>query len=80
MSPLLGDATGLPPAQIQSAECDPLHVQAEQYRDHLRAAGVEVDYRSYDGMIHGYFGLESVFPVAADAMRAAGDALRAALA
>jgi len=55
-------------------------VQAEQYRDHLRAAGVPVDYLSYDGMIHGYFGLESVFPVAADAMRAAGDALRAALA
>jgi len=80
VSPVLGDAAGLPPAQIQSAECDPLHVQAEQYRDHLRAAGVEVDYRSYDGMIHGYFGLESVFPVAADAMRAAGDALRAALA
>jgi acetyl esterase/lipase len=80
VSPVLGDAAGLPPAQIQSAECDPLHVQAEQYRDHLRAAGVAVDYRSYDGMIHGYFGLESVFPVAADAMRAAGDALRAALA
>ena len=31
-------------------------------------------------MIHGYFGLESVFPVAADALQAAGDALRAALA
>ena len=31
---------GLPPAQIQSAECDPLHPQAELYRDHLRAAGV----------------------------------------
>src|SRR4029079_1673762 len=28
VSPVLGDATGLPPAQIQSAECDPLHVQA----------------------------------------------------
>jgi acetyl esterase len=80
VSPLLGDAGGLPPAQIQSAECDPLHVQAERYRVHLRAAGVAVEYRSYDGMIHGYFGLESVFPVAADAMRAAGDALHAALA
>ncbi len=80
VSPLYGDATGLPPAQIQSAECDPLHPQAEQYRDHLQAAGVAVDYRVYDGMIHGYFGLESVFPVAADALRDAGDALRAALA
>ena len=80
VSPLYGDARGLPPAQIQSAECDPLHLQAELYRDHLRAAGVDVDYRVYDGMIHGYFGLESVFGVAADALRHAGDALRAALA
>jgi hypothetical protein len=30
-------------------------------------------------MIHGYFGLESVFDVAADAMRDAGADLRAAL-
>jgi acetyl esterase len=80
VSPLYGTAAGLPPAQIQSAECDPLHLQAERYRDHLRAAGVAVDYRVYDGMIHGYFGLESVFPIAADAMRDAGDALRTALA
>ena len=72
---------GLPPAQIQSAECDPLHPQAEQYRDHLRAAGVARRLpRRTTGMIHGYFGLESVFPVAADALRDAGDALRAALA
>ncbi len=79
VSPLLGDAGNLPPAQIQSAECDPLHLQAEAYRDHLAAAGVAVDYRSYAGMIHGYFGLESVFDLAADAMRDAGDALRRAL-
>lgn len=80
VSPLLGNARGLPPAQIQSAECDPLHAQAERYRDHLGAAGVAVDYRVYDGMIHGYFGLESVFPIARTAMDDAGAALRAALA
>lgn len=80
VSPLNGDASGLPPAAIQSAECDPLHPQAERYRDHLLAAGVPVDYRVYAGMIHGYFGLESVFPIALDAMRDAGAALRAALA
>jgi acetyl esterase len=76
VSPLRGDLAGLPPAQIQSAECDPLHVQAEAYRDRLEAAGVPVDYRTYAGMIHGYFGLESVFAVAGDAMRDAGRALR----
>jgi acetyl esterase/lipase len=80
VSPLLGDASALPPAQIQSAECDPLHRQAELYRDHLRAAGVAVDYRVYEGMIHGYFGLDSVFPIAAQAMEDAGRAIREALA
>ena len=76
VSPLNGDATGLPAASIQSAECDPLHGQAERYRDHLVAAGVPVAYRSYAGMIHGYFGLDSVFPIADEAMRDAGTALR----
>ena len=79
VSPLNGDADGLPPAQIQSAECDPLHPQAERYRDHLQAAGVPVEYRSYDGMIHGYFGLESVFAASQDALDDAGRALREAL-
>ncbi len=80
VAPLLGDARGLPPAQIQAAECDPLHPQSSRYRDHLREAGVEVDYRVYDGMIHGYFGLDTVFDTAKVAMRDAGEAIRAALA
>jgi acetyl esterase len=79
VSPLLGDATGLPPAAIQAAECDPLHPQAERYRDLLAAAGVPVEFRRYPGMIHGYFGLDSVFPVAGAAMADAGSALRTAL-
>jgi acetyl esterase/lipase len=79
VSPLLGDASGLPPAAIQAAECDPLHPQAERYRDLLAGAGVPVAFRSYPGMIHGYFGLDSVFAVAGEAMADAGSALRAAL-
>jgi acetyl esterase len=80
VSPLLGDASGLPAAAIQAAECDPLHSQAERYRDLLAAAGVPVTLRTYPGMIHGYFGLESVFELAGQAMADAGSALRAALA
>ncbi len=80
VSPLLGDPSGLPPAAIQAAECDPLHPQAELYRDRLAGAGVPVAYKQYPGMIHGYFGLESIFGVAADAMADAGSALRAGLA
>jgi acetyl esterase/lipase len=79
VSPLLGDARGLPPASIQSAECDPLHAQAERYRDRLLAAGVPVTYRTYPGMIHGYFGLETVFDAAGQAMRDAGADLREGL-
>jgi acetyl esterase len=80
VSPLLGSAAGLPPASLQAAECDPLHAQAELYRDHLVAAGVPVAFREYPGMIHGYFGLDSVFDVAGQAMGDAGAALRDALA
>ncbi len=80
VSPLLGDAAGLPPALIQAAECDPLHAQAERYRDLLAAAGVPVAFRCYAGMIHGYFGLDAIFGLAREAMDDAGSALRAALA
>jgi acetyl esterase len=79
VSPLLGAAAGLPPAAIQAAECDPLHAQAELYRDRLAAAGVPVAFREYAGMIHGYFGLGSVFELAGEAMADAGSALRDAL-
>jgi acetyl esterase/lipase len=79
VSPLLGDASGLPPAFIQAAECDPLRPQAEAYRDLLAAAGVPVEFRLYDGMIHGYFGLDSIFGAAAEAMADAAAALRGAL-
>ncbi len=79
VSPVLGDAAGLPPAFIQAAECDPLHPQAEAYRDLLASAGVPVAFRRYEGMIHGYFGLDSVFDVAGEAMADAGSALRQGL-
>jgi acetyl esterase len=80
VSPLLGDASDLPPAVIQAAECDPLHPQAELYRDLLATADVAVAFRRYEGMIHGYFGLESIFEVAGEAMADASSALRDALA
>jgi acetyl esterase/lipase len=76
VSPLLGDARGLPPAAIQAAGCDPLHPQAERYAELLRRADVPVTIRTYPGMIHGYLGLDSVLPAAEEAMADAGRALR----
>jgi acetyl esterase len=80
VSPLAGDVAGLPPALILTAECDLLHAQAEAYARRLAEAGVSVELREAPGMIHGWFGLGSVFPVADEYMQIAGTALREALA
>jgi acetyl esterase len=70
--------SGLPPAFVITAECDPLHRQGELYAETLRAADVAVEHREYPGMIHGFFGLDTVFDQAAEAMRDAGRAVRKA--
>jgi len=51
---LLGDATGLPPAIIVSAEADVLRDEAEAYADRLRAAGVPVIGIRALGMTHAF--------------------------
>ena len=45
---------GLPPAFVVTAECDALRDEAADYADCMRAAGVNVDYRSYAGMFHNF--------------------------
>ena len=54
-SPLLAeDVSQLPPALIQAAEYDPLHDEAAAYAEKLKAAGTEVQYSDYPGMIHAF--------------------------
>ena len=53
---------GLAPAIVITAQYDPLLSDGENYAQLLRGAGVEVTYRQFDGMIHGFFTNMAVTP------------------
>lgn len=69
----------LPPAIVITAQCDPLHRQGELYAEALARAGVQTTHWPYDGMVHGFFALPGAFAEGAQAVTAAGEALRRAL-
>jgi acetyl esterase/lipase len=71
-----GDLSGLPPALVLTAQCDPLHAQGELYAEALERAGVPVEHRQWPGQVHGFFQLPTVFPEGAEAVRVAAQALR----
>jgi acetyl esterase len=80
LSPLYApDLSGLPDALVITAEFDPLRDEGEAYAERLRQAGVVAHGSRYDGQIHGFFALSSVFDAARKAVDEAARALRAAL-
>lgn len=58
------DFTGVAPAIIVTAEFDPLLSDGEQYAALLHRDKVPVLYKQFDGMIHGFFTITAVTPVA----------------
>jgi acetyl esterase len=79
-SPLLADdLSGLPPALVVTAEFDPLRDEAEAYAERLRQAGVSATASRYDGMIHAFYGMDSIFDAAKRATAETVTALRGAL-
>ncbi len=81
VSPLfVEDLSGLPSAQVLTAEFDPLRDEGDAYAARLAAAGVAVDHVPGPGLVHGFFAMGQVSPDADAAAARAADRLRTALA
>jgi acetyl esterase len=60
--------THLPPAVIITAEHDVLRDEGELYATRLVKAGVPVEFRRFEGQLHGFFGYVGVLPAAEEAI------------
>ena len=69
---------GLPPAYILTAGFDPLLDEGREYAELLKRAGVEVEYRDYPDMIHGFIVMGGVLDTANAAVDGCCKALRRA--
>jgi acetyl esterase len=69
---------GLPPTTIINAQIDPLRTEGEQLAEKMRAAGVTVDQKTFDGVTHEFFGMGAVHSKALQAEQMAGDAFKKA--
>jgi acetyl esterase/lipase len=70
------DLKGLPPTTIINAQIDPLRSEGEMLADRLRAAGVDVEQKTYEAVTHEFFGMGMVVNEAMDAQKMAAEAIK----
>ncbi|MEU6983604.1 alpha/beta hydrolase [Streptomyces sp. NPDC046324] len=68
---LAADLTGLPPALVVLADCDPLRDEGLAYARRLSSAGVRAEVRLHTGVFHGFLGARGVLPEADAALAGA---------
>jgi acetyl esterase len=69
-SPILAkNFQGLAPALIMTCGYDPLLDEGKEYADKLKQAGVNVNYRCYEGQIHGFITMGRVIDEANHAIK-----------
>jgi len=79
LAPARGHLVGLPPAYVGTAGLDALRDDGARYAALLQSAGVPVELRCADTLIHGYAYFAAAVPAAAAALQEALLPLRAAL-
>jgi acetyl esterase/lipase len=70
------DLSGLPATTIVNAQIDPLENEGKVLADKLKAAGVDVERKMYEGVTHEFFGMNAVLEHAVDAQKFAVDRLK----
>lgn len=73
------DLSGLPPAQVITAEFDPLRDEGEAYAKALKSAGVETYYECVPSLTHAFLVFFEMIPAAREVMVAACGRLSDAL-
>ena len=72
------DLSRLPPAYVVTAGFDPLRDEGRAYGERLHAAGVQVTYECFEGMIHGFVTMGGVIAAAHHALYRASQGVRQA--